>query len=1320
MRAEQSVTVWGGSYGSGYLVGPRLVLTAAHVVAGAGPGGAAQIVRADESEWWACEVAWLGNGSAGMDAALLRVHDPRWVPPARLAPPRWGRFTTGEPGQRWQAVGFPDAVEAVGGLRESEHLSGTVNPGSRTRARRLACAIQGPAPTGRGPSPWSGFSGAALFASGLLIGVALIDATAWQHGRIEALPAERLLAEPGFRTLWEEEWEHAAVPESVELAGLVVPPSAKRPVSPAGLLRADADVLPFHGREELLAGLHDWCVQDDPDGTGVSLRLLTAPGGHGKSRTARELAARLRTEGWAAGELTAWGPAHRADRPYAAVAAGTVPVLLVIDYAESRSEQITALVRALDHRHGGAPVRLLLLARSAGEWWDTLRTADPLLDDLTRSPVHHVLEPLFDGPAAPGPELETSLLALARALGRLPGHRDTDWGRLIPDATALAHDLLADGPVSALDLHLAALTALLQTGPRPVAPPGTHPATAAREPETAEDILLAHEERYWLTGARAHGVALSPAVLRRAVAFACLTAPPDEATARDVLRCVPGLRDLGEDAGITAATWLRDIYPPLGSAFWGSLQPDRIAEHLLGHVLGDRPELLRSALPELPRDLLDHALTVLARTWARRPSFAEECAEAIAASPARLLPAAVRQVTSTLEPAPVRRALERYLSQESLETSTLATVLMAVPLKTEVLHAPAVHMAQLLARHLLGELRSGQPVLEETAVALNIAAIRQQSLTGHAGSEERALAELAVAVNRALVEQHGSGQRKHLGMALALRTRCLDRPGEEQAALACADEAVGLLRDLPGAEWDLVTALNSRAVVLGRCGKHETVLDVVDEALLILGNQAVPGTDGDMLFFTLRQNQVLSLAALGRLTEALDTSSQTLARFREHAERRPDAWAELCCLALRQHAEILLDSGRPEAARPVLDEALGHARRLVRSRPGAHHALLSSLLVFTASVQDATGSAAEAAETVGEAVGLLRRAAPDDPSVAGQLADTLGLHSVLLAEAGEPRRALRAANGAVQIRRDLYRAEPDGRYRHLADALLVLERRFTALGLPHRAESAASDAVGVLRAHGDPGDAGTAERLADALHRRANRRTDTGNAAGGRSDIAESVRLRRSLVRRSPSLPHRRDLGVSLLDEGAKYLPRRPKRALRSADEAVGLLRGVAEAGHEGGDVDLARALGNRAGVLAALERTEAALRDSEETVALFRAAVEARSSEDGGVDSGPVEDLAIALTNHAHMLLSTGAAEEAMRAAEEAVGRYHASLARTGAVGRGALMVLSLVALGKAAREAGYEARAESALETARAFARRTGQPGLVRAYLGGRPGDG
>ncbi len=119
-----------------------------------------------------------------------------------------------------------------------------------------------------------------------------------------------------------------------------------------------------------------------------------------------------------------------------------------------------------------------------------------------------------------------------------------------------------------------------------------------------EDVILDHEARYWRRTAGEHGLHLHEQTLQCAVAAAALCGAADQNEAMALLAFVPGLRDQSEDARIRAARWLHDLYPPPADLpdpaerragerpYWGTLQPDLLAEHLVGRIARLRPDFI--------------------------------------------------------------------------------------------------------------------------------------------------------------------------------------------------------------------------------------------------------------------------------------------------------------------------------------------------------------------------------------------------------------------------------------------------------------------------------------------------------------------------------------------------------------------------------------------------------------------------------------------------------------------------------------------------------------------------------------------------------
>jgi hypothetical protein len=187
-------------FGSGYVIAPGLVLTAAHVLE---PQKGTPAEKAQP-----CEVrAWR---SAVWSPALVHWVDPALevavVMCATCALPggvQWGRLT-GVHHVDWTAVGFPVAsVEDTG--RQAEQAWGEASPLSAAESGRLALTV-----TSReaedvtpGQSGWAGLSGAAVFCNDHLVGVMQADPARYAKS-LEARRVETFLFVPELSALLSE------------------------------------------------------------------------------------------------------------------------------------------------------------------------------------------------------------------------------------------------------------------------------------------------------------------------------------------------------------------------------------------------------------------------------------------------------------------------------------------------------------------------------------------------------------------------------------------------------------------------------------------------------------------------------------------------------------------------------------------------------------------------------------------------------------------------------------------------------------------------------------------------------------------------------------------------------------------------------------------------------------------------------------------------------------------------------------------------------------------------------------------------------------
>jgi tetratricopeptide (TPR) repeat protein len=154
-----------------------------------------------------------------------------------------------------------------------------------------------------------------------------------------------------------------------EPAELTVEQARRRPTR---LLQPRYEVVPFTGREREQDDLGVWLGEvADP----LAVRLVHAAGGQGKTRLAARVAAGCRAGGWAV-----WQAHHQ---PAGAAPTPTIErlrlpaagILVVVDYADRwPAADLVAMVGGLQQlaKLRSAPVRVLLLGRTAKGWWPAI------------------------------------------------------------------------------------------------------------------------------------------------------------------------------------------------------------------------------------------------------------------------------------------------------------------------------------------------------------------------------------------------------------------------------------------------------------------------------------------------------------------------------------------------------------------------------------------------------------------------------------------------------------------------------------------------------------------------------------------------------------------------------------------------------------------------------------------------------------------------------------------------------------------------------------------------------------------------------------
>ncbi|MCX5100872.1 tetratricopeptide repeat-containing serine protease family protein [Streptomyces sp. NBC_00439] len=960
-----------GGHGSGYAVGGRLVLTSAHVV---GPTGTqAEVFHPAGERAASGRVVWRGTPGGRDDAALVLVDDdPCWQPP--VGPVRWGRSVTNDTGIDWVSWGIPDVAQRGGQAVEAAQLSGKWNPGHGFVSNKYVMDLcqHPPQRLPDGASPWGGMSGAAVFCDRLLVGVVASEPAHSGGGQLNVVPAYVLhnKEKPAFRATLAEHGagsEHSL--EAVELQLLTdsahVPGQSGSLSSPAALLEARHQTVPFHGRKELLGDLEEWCSRE----VGFGARLLHGPGGQGKTRLAHQLAARLAPGGW----VVLWPKANADKDELKKVGHVTKPLLVILDYAEGRAEQLAAMVEAASDHSATSPLRLLLLARTDGEWWDQAISATRLEDHPATAP------PLFLGSLEDDPALRTdhyldAARALATALSMVPDLAGHDWPRI---AAGLPLPPLDQSPYSnALTLQMAALADLLDT----INPPGAADAIGDHPNDVplatdVEDRLLRHESRYWLQNAKAQGLTqhLRISTLKTALAAAHLVSPDGPQQADQLWLRLPRLRGKDCDLHNRVTTWLSSLYPsPAAPLPWGTLQPGRLAERHVGRVLSNDPDLAEQLLNGADQAQTERLLTVYSRA-AAHPVFRVQLAgqlTALCRSRLDLGASVVATAIRTDHPAPLITALNEAISDPDTSLADLETLSAQFPRSSQRLAAPAVHLSEALThRYRMALAKSGlrgslnrNTYLPGLARSLHYLSMR----LGEVGRRKEALAaiEEAVKIRHGLVKVNLRGSRnrnaylRDLAQSLNNLSDDLRMAGRQDESLAAIKKASKIRHSLAKANPnaylpDIAESLNNLSIRQRHGGQRDDRLAAIKRATEHYRGLAKDNPNAYLPKLALSLNNLSNrLGEVGRRKEALAAIEEAVEIRRGLAKDNPDAYLPDLALSLNNLSIQQWQGGQRDDGLAAIKEAVQIQRHLAKTNPLVSKANLRKSLEVEARLKD--------------------------------------------------------------------------------------------------------------------------------------------------------------------------------------------------------------------------------------------------------------------------------------------------------------------------------------------------------------------------------
>ncbi|MGW4685514.1 type VII secretion system-associated protein [Streptomyces sp. NPDC004244] len=840
--------------------------------------------------------------------------------------------------------------------------------------------------------------------------------------------------------------EPAPPASRVDAERLLFGPEPVAPTSrPWTWLTPEAGLHPLVSRPEE-ADLVGWAR----DGRGTALRLVCGPSGQGKTTLARQVCARLGALGWTAGVLdlerapaphTAGAEAmagslarsaRRWDRQLAAVAA--LPrlsgrALLVVDSAEvhrSRIEELLHTVAELPTTEDVPPVKLLLLARDTGEWWEELSVGSHRHHWIDRRVTR--LAPVTEGMG------DAELGAVWRdAIGGF--QRAAEQAGMVPTAGS-ARWISGGRPAvvpTTLHLYAAALLRVLDAaeGRTTALDHRDHPITG----------LIEHEQRYMAGAFTAVGLPLGHEQARSLLALVCLHAPPDEPAALRTLRRVQTAAADDDLARMTRQ--LQALYPGGARSLWRAPGPDRLADSVLHTLAADS----RS----------DGEADRVFRTLCATDDWFEgrDCARVLI----RALATADEEPTALAEiPRRVAGAVSTLILEHPRGFVPAALDMAPDRFEQQILAAVTGHDTTAAASRLaVSELEALDLLLGSTA-----------------GSDRRA--RIAVAVSGTLLRSErdawpgtGPWHTSERLVRLARYARGLRRIGDLQGASSAADEALSLVRRMresgeAAANGRIAQRMSRASSDLAAAGRDDIALEVstaaAESAWSTLSSPEPLDTAGRAAILE-RHSQ--RLFALGQTNAAANCSGEALQLYHDAALHHPGRHDLELTGAMADYGMKLRAVGRPRQAAPHLAAAIASYERhlAVDDRPGTRYGLVLALRAHGAVLRD-LGQADQAIFHLEKAVEVQRGLAALDPDAAVDLAAALGQLGATLAETGAREAAARHLEEALDVLRDL-RGEPRAK-EELAGVLSNLGAVYGESGDAARAVSLLEEALALQEA----------------------------------------------------------------------------------------------------------------------------------------------------------------------------------------------------------------------------------------------------------------
>jgi tetratricopeptide (TPR) repeat protein len=670
------------------------------------------------------------------------------------------------------------------------------------------------------------------------------------------------------------------------------------------LLRAEEALVPFDlARQPELDKLDAWLN----DGQYLqTVRLVTGAGGLGKTRLALHLCEQRSAAGWYSGFLDSDLTQQELTAGWKVLQALNQPLLIIIDYAETRQNDLIVLIKAMQKSPSKHPVRFLLLARDGGEWWDNLPSRDK------------DCEALLSGYATSGPfslptlhdEIPDRLQAYKEALNAFAKALE------VP-APSVTPELAGEHFGRPLYLQMAALLALR----------GERPTTA----QGLTRALLNHERRYW------KGLFVRsdfPEPDRHAEQLlALVTLAGGFTTAKFAL---PHW-ERANGKTISAAQFsqlfhtLIPLYP--GKQGLQAVRPDLLGEALVAQALlrPSADELLNAVLgKEASFAMRWHALTVIARLSDHYQELHEVLIEALKRCFVHCWQEFLLVATET--PSNLPSLAEIAFARLSEKTKSQVAGLLKSRIAEESVQLAGYYC--LIYEYLVKKARQKHPqqIFNTESMSDLAGKLNDYSITLYrAGRNDGALdcAKQSLEIRQRLSEKNPGRFDSDLAMSLNTYANRLGNEGFADDALVIAEQSLKIYQRLAKTQpehfdSDLALSLNNYSNRLSNVDRNNEALENIRESLEIYQRLAQKRPDRfepDRAMSLINYSN--SLGRLGQIDKALLHAKQALEIYQPLSKKKPDRFDPDCATSLYNCATCLCDAG-------YIEEALEHSRQALK------------------------------------------------------------------------------------------------------------------------------------------------------------------------------------------------------------------------------------------------------------------------------------------------------------------------------------------------------------------------------------------------------